>query len=361
MTIESKDLRSVDRIGLHSHVHSLGVVDNKIHDGSGLVGQEKARIALSLSRERSHIALLHGPKNSGKSALATALSKDTENSVYISAAQIESVEELDKLILSVQVVVLMEETTVIEGEIVSISGNNMTLRTTDMESNFTVREIIGFTEGDVLQIVNGTIKRMGTTRTGESIDPNVPIVGTPKGNLVQKKILRKRTTFANLIENNDKNADKYLIYEKVTDWIAENKAEIPKSTLIIDEAHLLDERMLNYLFKISELVHPPFILLVSKDDIDENRLLKIKTLTYTDKEKEKILKLRGLEEEIVLSDDLINNLLDIERNMGMRYAINAVTLVGVLASFYQRDPNVNDLKCVCDLFLDVKRAKEAFL
>ncbi|ELQ76648.1 DNA helicase TIP49, TBP-interacting protein, partial [Trachipleistophora hominis] len=360
MTIESKDHRSIDRIGLHSHIHSLGVVDNRTHENSGLVGQEKARIALSLSRERSRIVLLHGPRNSGKSALATALSKDTENCVYISAAQVENVEDLDKLILSVQVVVLMEETTVIEGEIVSISGNSVILRTTDMESTFTVREVVGFTEGDVLQIVNGTIKRMGTTRTSESVDPNVPIVGIPKGNLIQTKILKKRTTFADLIENNDKNADKYLIYEKVREWINENKAEIPKSTLIIDEAHLLDERLLNYLFKISELEYSPFILLVSKDDINETRLLKIRTSNYTDKEKEKIFKLRGIEEEVTLNDELITNLLNIERNMGMRYAINVITLVGALSSFHQRDPNLNDLKCVSELFLDVGRAKEGF-
>lgn len=393
MTAELNDLEIIGQTNIHSHITSLGIENNTIQDDCGLIGQERPRFALSLSKEKSKITLLSGKTNTGKSALAIAFSKEVSNPVCISATQINNLAHLDQFIRHTQKVVLKEETTVIEGEIVSISNNLLTLRTTEMESAFTVRETMGFSEGDVLQIANGTIKRIGNTRMDNHADPNVMLVDTPQGKLTQKRMITKTCSLLELEENNSKNADRFLIDEKILGWVDQGKAEFLNSTLIIEDAHLMERRSLEYLFTISELNYTPFLLLVSsegegeetkennnielnsneeKRDIEDHghggannlfdaykskMMLRIATQPLTDNQKRQIFKLRASAEQTTLSDEIVDILLEIERGSNIKYVINIITMLGFFSSSHQRDPNVNDLKCLCELFMNVNELK----
>lgn len=162
----TRDMAQLERIGAHSHIKGLGLNElleckSSIHS-SNMIGQVPARRAMGVvlkmiqaGKIGGRSVLLAGPPSSGKTALAMALSQDLGEDVpfvNLSASQVYSLEvskteALTQAVRKCMGVRIVEESEVIEGEVVEIqidslmetSGKpaktgRLTLCTTDMET-----------------------------------------------------------------------------------------------------------------------------------------------------------------------------------------------------------------------------------
>ncbi|CAM9338418.1 unnamed protein product, partial [Sphacelaria rigidula] len=175
---EVRDLTRIERIGAHSHIRGLGLDDSlEPRDVSqGLVGQHGARRATGVIYkmiQEGQIAgraiLLAGKPGTGKTAIAMGL------------AQTEALTQAFRRSIGVKI---MEETEIIEGEVVEIQVDTpvgggektgrVTLCTTEMETVYDLgakmiealqKEKVG--AGDVITIdkASGKITKLGRSFT----------------------------------------------------------------------------------------------------------------------------------------------------------------------------------------------------
>ena len=430
---EVKELTRIERIGAHSHIRGLGLDDalEARRSSQGMVGQLQARRAAGVitrmikeGKIAGRSILLAGQPGSGKTAIAMgiahALGEDTPFTA-MSASEIFSL-EMSKTEALTQAfrqsigVRIMEETEIIEGEVVEIEidrptggaadqTGRVTLRTTEMETVYDLgkKMIESFDEqkisaGDVITIdkATGKIARLGKSFTKskdyDAMGPQTRFVQVPEGELQKRKevvhvvsmhevdvINSRQQGFLALFAGDTgeiKPEVREQIDTKVAEWREEGKATIIPGVLFIDEVHMLDIECFSFLNRALESETSPVVVMATNRGITTirgtdyksphgipidllDRMLIISTKPYSEKETRHIIDIRAEEEDVEMEDDAKDLLTRIATETSLRYAIHMIMAASLVCiKRHGTEVAVDDIKRVYSLFVDVKRSTQ---
>jgi len=430
---EVKELTRIERIGAHSHIRGLGLDDalEARRSSQGMVGQLQARRAAGVitrmikeGKIAGRSILLAGQPGSGKTAIAMgiahALGEDTPFTA-MSASEIFSM-EMSKTEALTQAfrqsigVRIMEETEIIEGEVVEIEidrptggaadqTGRVTLRTTEMETVYDLgkKMIESFDEqkisaGDVITIdkATGKIARLGKSFTKskdyDAMGPQTRFVQVPEGELQKRKevvhvvsmhevdvINSRQQGFLALFAGDTgeiKPEVREQIDTKVAEWREEGKATIIPGVLFIDEVHMLDIECFSWLNRALESALAPVLIIATNRGITKirgteyksphgipidllDRLMIISTMPYNEGELEEILKIRCEEEDVEMTDGAQQLLTKIAQETSLRYAMHMIMAASLICIKRKAvEVDVEDIKKVYSLFVDVKRSTQ---
>lgn len=163
---------------------------------------------------------------------------------------------------------------------------------------------------------------------------------------------------------------------KVAEWKEEGKAEIVPGVLFIDEVHMLDIECFSFLNRALENEMAPILVVATNRGITRirgtnyksphgipidflDRLLIISTQPYTEDEIRKILDIRSQEEDVEMTEDAKILLTKVGAETSLRYAIHLITAAALACQKRKgKVVEIEDIKRVYDLFLDVKRSTQ---
>jgi len=312
---------------------------------------------------------------------------------------------------------IMEETEIIEGEVVEIqvdepaagSGGEkvgrLTLRTTEMETVYDLgaKMIDGLQKekcsaGDVITIdkASGKISKLGRSftrsRDYDAMGPATRFVQCPEGELQKRKevvhvvslheidVINSRSQgFLALFAGDTgeiKDEVREQIDTKVAEWREEGKATIVPGVLFIDEVHMLDIECFSWLNRALETDLSPVLIIATNRGITKirgtnyksphgipidllDRLMIISTHPYSESETAKIIHIRCEEEDVEMSDDAKDLLTRIAMETSLRYAIHMIMAASLVCLKRKgTEVEVEDIKRVYSLFVDVKRSTQ---
>ena len=432
---EVREVTRIERIGAHSHIRGLGLDDclEPRQVSQGMVGQHGARKAAGVvykmineGKIAGRAILLAGRPGTGKTAiamgLAQALGEDTPFTSMagseIFSLEMSKTEALTQAFRRSIGVRIMEETDIIEGEVVEIQTDQpnageataektgrVTLCTTEMETVYDLgaRMIEAMqkekvTAGDVISIDRASHKvtKLGRSftrsRDYDAMGPSVRFVQCPEGELQKRKevvhtvslheidVINSRAQGFLALFAGDTGEIKAEVREqidaKVSEWREEGKATIVPGVLFIDEVHMLDIECFSWLNRALESDLSPVLMVATNRGIAKirgtqyksphgipidllDRLMIISTTPYSDAELKKILTIRCEEEDVEMEDDALDLLTRIGAETSMRYAIQMIITASLVA--YKRKAalvEIEDIKKVYSLFVDLKRSTQ---
>merc|ERR1711871_619353 len=309
---------------------------------------------------------------------------------------------------------IMEETEMIEGEVVEIqvdepaaSGGEktgrLTLCTTEMETVYDLGAKMieslqkeSVTAGDVITIdkASGKISKLGRSftksRDYDAMGPQTRFVQFPEGELQKRKevvhtvslheidVINSRQQGFLALFAGDTGEIKVEVREqidlKVAEWREEGKAEIVPGVLFIDEVHMLDIECFSFLNRALESDMAPVLVVATNRGITKirgtdyesphglpvdllDRLLIIYTEPYSTDDIKKILQIRCEEEDVEMTDDALSLLTRIGQDTTLRYAIHMITAAHLVCTKRQgTEVAIEDIKKVYTLFMDLKRS-----
>lgn len=432
-TQEVRDLTRIERIGAHSHIRGLGLDDalDARNVSQGLVGQKIARKATGVvykmiqqGKIAGRAILLAGKPGTGKTAiamgLAQALGEDTPFTAIagseIFSLEMSKTEALTQAFRRSIGVRIMEETEIIEGEVVEIqvdeptaaAGNvaktgRLTLCTTEMETVYDLgakmiealqKEKV--TAGDVITIdkASGRITKLGRSftrsRDYDAMGPQTRFVQCPEGELQKRKevvhtvslheidVINSRQQGFLALFAGDTGEIKPEVREqidmKVAEWREEGKATIVPGVLFIDEVHMLDIECFSWLNRALESDLAPVLIIATNRGIARirgtnyksphglpldllDRLMIVPTTAYTEEEVRRILEIRCEEEDVEMTEDALGLLTKIGMETSLRYAIQMIIVSALCAQKRKAsEVSIEDIKRVYGLFVDLKRS-----
>ena len=432
---EVREVTRIERIGAHSHIRGLGLDDclEPRQVSQGMVGQHGARKAAGVvykmineGKIAGRAILLAGRPGTGKTAiamgLAQALGEDTPFTSMagseIFSLEMSKTEALTQAFRRSIGVRIMEETDIIEGEVVEIQTDQpnageataektgrVTLCTTEMETVYDLgaRMIEAMqkekvTAGDVISIDRASHKvtKLGRSftrsRDYDAMGPSVRFVQCPEGELQKRKevvhtvslheidVINSRAQGFLALFAGDTGEIKHEVREqidaKVAEWREEGKATIVPGVLFIDEVHMLDIECFSWLNRALESDLAPVLMVATNRGIAKirgtqyksphgipidllDRLMIISTTPYSDAELKKILTIRCEEEDVEMEEDALDLLTRIGAETSMRYAIQMIITASLVA--YKRKAalvEIEDIKKVYSLFVDLKRSTQ---
>jgi RuvB-like protein 2 len=311
---------------------------------------------------------------------------------------------------------IMEETEIIEGEVVEIeidrpTGSDaaqtgqVTLRTTEMETVYDLgkKMIESFDEqkisaGDVITIdkATGKIARLGKSfsksKDYDAMGPQTRFVQVPEGELQKRKevvhvvsmhevdvINSRQQGFLALFAGDTgeiKSEVREQIDTKVAEWREEGKATIIPGVLFIDEVHMLDIECFSWLNRALESALAPILIIATNRGITKirgteyksphgipidllDRLMIISTQPYNEKELAEILRIRCEEEDVEMTDEAMKLLTKISQETSLRYAMHMIMAASLVSTKRRAsEVDVDDIKKVYSLFVDVKRSTQ---
>jgi len=311
---------------------------------------------------------------------------------------------------------IKEETEIIEGEVVEIQidrpatgggtkAGKLTLKTTDMETVYDLGQKMidalakeKVQSGDVITIdkATGKISKLGRSftrvRDYEVTGSNVKFVQCPEGELQKRKEMVHTVTLHEIDVINSRSQGFLALFAgdigeikpevreqinlKVAEWREEGKAEIVPGVLFVDEVHMLDIECFSYLNRALEDDMAPILIMATNRGITTirgtntkaphgipvdllDRLLIIKTEPYSQQELRKILEIRCEEEDVAMHDSAKALLTKLAHETSLRYGIQLITSASlVCAKRKGTEVNVEDIRRVYDLFMDVQRSTE---
>merc|ERR1711871_1837211 len=311
---------------------------------------------------------------------------------------------------------IMEETEMIEGEVVEIqvdepaaSGGEktgrLTLCTTEMETVYDLGAKMieslqkeSITAGDVITIdkASGKISKLGRSftksRDYDAMGPQTRFVQCPEGELQKRKevvhtvslheidVINSRQQGFLALFAGDTGEIKVEVREqidlKVAEWREEGKASIVPGVLFIDEVHMLDIECFSWLNRALESDLAPVLVIAINRGFAKirgtnyksphgipidllDRLMIISTTPYSEKEIKRILEIRAEEEDVEMSDDAKDLLTRIAMETSLRYAIHMIMAASLVCSKRKgTEVDIEDIKRCYSLFVDVKRSTQ---
>ena len=434
-TTEVRDLTRIERIGAHSHIRGLGLDDSlEPRDVSqGMVGQQDARKATGVvykmikeSKISGRAILLAGQPGTGKTAiamgLAQALGEDTPFT-SIAGSEIFSL-EMSKTEAPTQAfrrsigVRIMEETDIVEGEVVEIQidtpaaggekTGRITLCTTEMETVYDLgakmiealqKEKVS--AGDVITIDKAShrVSKLGRSftraRDYDAMGSQTRFVQCPEGELQKRKevvhtvslhevdvINSRQQGFLALFAGDTgeiKPEVREQIDTKVAEWREEGKATVVPGVLFIDEVHMLDIECFSWLNRALESDLAPVLIIATNRGIAQirgtqyksphgipldllDRLMIISTAPYKEPEVKRILEIRCEEEDVEMLPEALDLLTRIALETSLRYAIHMIMCASLCCQKRKgTEVNIDDIKRIYSLFVDVKRSTQFLL
>ena len=365
-----------------------------------------------------------GKPGTGKTAIAMgmaqALGEDTPFTTIagseIFSLEMSKTEALTQAFRRSIGVRIMEETEMIEGEVVEIqvdepaaSGGEktgrLTLCTTEMETVYDLGAKMieslqkeSITAGDVITIdkASGKISKLGRSftksRDYDAMGPQTRFVQCPEGELQKRKevvhtvslheidVINSRQQGFLALFAGDTGEIKVEVREqidlKVAEWREEGKASIVPGVLFIDEVHMLDIECFSWLNRALESDLAPVLVIATNRGFAKirgtnyksphgipidllDRLMIIPTTPYSEKEIKRILEIRAEEEDVEMSSDAVDLLTKVGSETSLRYAIQMIT-VSALCCMKRKggEIDIEDIKRVYSLFCDVKRSTQ---
>ncbi|KAH8098570.1 ATP-dependent 5'-3' DNA helicase [Aureococcus anophagefferens] len=430
---EVREVTRIERIGAHSHIRGLGLDDclEPRQVSQGMVGQhgaEGAGVVYKMINEgkiAGRAILLAGRPGTGKTAiamgLAQALGEDTPFTSMagseIFSLEMSKTEALTQAFRRSIGVRIMEETDIIEGEVVEIqtdqpnageataqkTGRHFVYHRDGDGHDLGARMIEAMqkekvTAGDVISIDRASHKvtKLGRSftrsRDYDAMGPSVRFVQCPEGELQKRKevvhtvslheidVINSRAQGFLALFAGDTGEIKAEVREqidaKVAEWREEGKATIVPGVLFIDEVHMLDIECFSWLNRALESDLAPVLMVATNRGIAKirgtqyksphgipidllDRLMIISTTPYSDAELKKILTIRCEEEDVEMEDDALDLLTRIGAETSMRYAIQMIITASLVA--YKRKAalvEIEDIKKVYSLFVDLKRSTQ---
>jgi RuvB-like protein 2 len=400
-----------------------------------MVGQSSARKACGVvfkmiqeGKIAGRAILLAGKPGTGKTALAMgiaqALGEDTPFTTIagseIFSLEMSKTEALTQAFRRSIGVRIMEETEIIEGEVVEIqvdeptsggSGTSaektgrLTLCTTEMETVYDLgaKMIDGLqkekvTAGDVITIdkASGKISKLGRSftrsRDYDAMGAQTRFVQCPEGELQKRKevvhtvslheidVINSRQQGFLALFAGDTGEIKAEVREqidlKVAEWREEGKATTVPGVLFIDEVHMLDIECFSWLNRALESEMAPVLIIATNRGVTKirgtnyksphgipidllDRLMIISTKPYSEAEVQRILEIRAEEEDVEMCKDAMDLLTKIAMETSLRYAIQMI-MVSSLCCQQRKgsEVGIEDIKRVYGLFVDVKRSTQ---
>ena len=425
-------MTKLERIGAHSHIRGLGLNDQLEAKSSlssssqGMVGQLKARRAMGIFRKLigegrvgGRSVLLAGPPSTGKTAIAMGLAQELgDNTPFttLSASEIFSLEmskteALTQAVRSSMGVRIVEETEVLEGEVVEIQVDTLvnkktgrlTLCTTDMETVYDLGQkmISQLTQqkvsaGDVVSIDKGSgkIRRLGRSftrsRDYDAMGASTKFVQCPEGELQKRRevvhtvslheidvINSRQQGFLALFAGDTgeiKQEIRDQIDAKVAEWREEGRATLVPGVLFIDEVHMLDTECFAFLNRALEGDMAPIMVMATNRGLSRirgtrytsphgipldllDRCMIVATEPYSLDETRAILRVRCTEEDVDMTEEALELLTRIATETSLRYAIHMI-ITSSLAALKRKSSQVElrDIQRVYRLFVDVQRS-----
>ena len=429
---EVRDIGRIERIGAHSHIRGLGLDDalEPREISQGMVGQAAARKASGVvykmikeGKIAGRAILLAGKPGTGKTAIAMgiaqALGEDTPFTTIagseIFSLEMSKTEALTQAFRRSIGVRIMEETEIIEGEVVEVQVDEpsaggektgrLTLCTTEMETVYDLGakmiaslEKESITAGDVITIdkASGKISKLGRSftrsRDYDAMGSQTRFVQCPEGELQKRKevvhtvslheidvINSRQQGFLALFAGDTgeiKTEVREQIDGKVAEWREEGKASIVPGVLFIDEVHMLDIECFSWLNRALESELAPVLIIATNRGFAKirgtnyksphgvpidllDRLMIISTTAYSEPEIQRILEIRCEEEDVEMSKDALDLLTKIGTETSLRYAIQMITVSSLCAIKRKAaEVGVEDIKRCYSLFVDVKRSTQ---
>jgi RuvB-like protein 2 len=310
---------------------------------------------------------------------------------------------------------IIEETEIIEGEVVEIqideptaTGDKigrLTLCTTEMETVYDLgtkmidalqKEKV--TAGDIITIdkASGRITKLGRSftrsRDYDAMGPQTRYVQCPEGELQKRKevvhtvslheidVINSRQQGFLALFAGDTGEIKAEVREqidaKVAEWREEGKATIVPGVLFIDEVHMLDIECFSWLNRALESDLAPVLIIATNRGFAKirgtefksphgipidllDRLMIIPTAPYTESEVMRILEIRCEEEDVEMNKDAMDLLTKIGMETSLRYAIQMITIASLCCQKRKgTQVEIEDIKRVYSLFVDVKRSTQ---
>ena len=170
------------------------------------------------------------------------------------------------------------------------------------------------------------------------------------------------------------------VRKEVDDWVKnlveEGRAEIIPGVLFIDEIHMLDIEAYAFLNRALESEMAPIIIFASNRGFTKirgtdvvsphgipmdllDRLLIIITEPYTRDEMREIIKIRMKEEDVKLSEEAVERLVQLAEEHSLRYAIMLLAPTKEVLQIKNKEvADVEDIEYVANLFSDYRTSAE---
>lgn len=396
----------------------------------GMVGQANARRASGVvykmiqeGKIAGRAILLAGKPGTGKTAIAMGLAQalgegtpfTTIAGSEIFSLEMSKTEALTQAFRRSIGVRIIEETEIIEGEVVEIQldeanasgekSGRLTLCTTEMETVYDLgtkmiealnKEKIA--AGDIITIdkASGRITKLGRSfsrsRDYDAMGPQTRYVQCPEGELQKRKevvhtvslheidVINSRQQGFLALFAGDTGEIKAEVREqidtKVAEWREEGKATIVPGVLFIDEVHMLDIECFSWLNRALESDLAPVLIIATNRGFARirgtdyksphgipidllDRLMIITTTPYSDAEILRILEIRCEEEDVEMTKEALDLLTKIGVETSLRYAIQMITISSLCCRKRKGSVvEIEDIKRVYSLFVDVKRSTQ---